>query len=51
MKIKLNKAQKIKVLNSSMLILVMQQVLLREDEIERDQEYFTWSAWRPITGY
>ncbi|MCX6584102.1 MAG: hypothetical protein NT166_28345 [Candidatus Aminicenantes bacterium] len=40
MKIKLNKVQKIKVLNSSMLFLVMQQVLLREDEIERDQEHF-----------
>ena len=40
MKIKLNKAQKIKVLNSSMLFMVMQQVLLREDEIERDQEHF-----------
>ena len=40
MNIELTEDQKIKVMNSSMVFKVMQQILLREDEIERDQEHF-----------
>jgi len=40
MNVKLTEDQKIKVMNSSMLFEVMRQILLRENEIERDQEHF-----------
>lgn len=40
MNIVLKKEQKIKAMNSSMVYKVMKQILLRENEIERDQEHF-----------
>lgn len=40
MNIKLTPAQKIKVLNSSDVYAIMQQVLLREKKIDRDKEHF-----------
>ncbi|WP_299364900.1 JAB domain-containing protein [Winogradskyella sp.] len=43
MNVRLSKAQKIKVLNSSDIYNVMQQILLRENKIRRNQEHF-WVA-------
>ncbi|MEO1032770.1 MAG: JAB domain-containing protein [Bacteroidota bacterium] len=40
MNVRLTKAQKIKILNSSDIYKVMQQVLLRENKIRRNQEHF-----------
>ncbi len=40
MNVRLTKAQKIKVLNSHDVFLVMQQILLRENRIERGKEHF-----------
>jgi DNA repair protein RadC len=40
MNIALADDQKIKMMNSSMVYKVMQQILLRENEVERDQEHF-----------
>jgi DNA repair protein RadC len=40
MNIELTEGQKIKLMNSSMVYKVMKQILLREDEIERDHEHF-----------
>ncbi len=40
MNVRLSKAQKIKILNSSDIYKVMQQVLLRENSIRRNQEHF-----------
>jgi len=39
MNIELTSDQKIKVMNSSMVFKVMKQILMRENEIERDQEH------------
>jgi DNA repair protein RadC len=39
MNIELTRDQKIKVMNSSMVFKVMKQILMRENEIERDQEH------------
>lgn len=40
MNVRLSKAQKIKVLNSLDVFLVMQQILLRENKLERGKEHF-----------
>lgn len=40
MNVRLNKDQKIKILNSADLYQVMQQILLRENKIRRNQEHF-----------
>lgn len=43
MNVRLSKAQKIQILNSSDIYKVMQQVLLRENKIRRNQEHF-WAV-------
>lgn len=43
MNVKIAKSQKIKVLNSTDLYQIMQQVLLRENKIDRNKEHF-WTA-------
>ena len=40
MNVRLTKAQKIKILNSAAIYKIMQQVLLRENKIRRNQEHF-----------
>ncbi len=40
MDIKLTKAEKIKILNSDDIYLIMQQILLREDKIDQNREHF-----------
>jgi DNA repair protein RadC len=40
MNVKLSKEQKIKVTNPNDIFLIMQQILMRENKIGRDQEHF-----------